>query len=100
MSNLLSRKSISRRDFLKLAGGVTLTAAGATLLPQYLRKALKPEQVVQAQSAAPDLFFAGTDGWMYLPGSLAPYHPDTYAPKSFYNLYFRLSQPDRPGSGC
>lgn len=28
-------KRFSRRDFLKLAGGVTLTVAGATFLPQF-----------------------------------------------------------------
>jgi len=29
---------LSRRDFIKLAGGATLAVAGASLLPQYLRK--------------------------------------------------------------
>ncbi len=59
-------KRISRRDFLKLAGGATLTVAGASLLPQFLRKTLLPESVVTAQTDF-DLFFAGTDGWFYLP---------------------------------
>jgi len=73
-------KHISRRDFLKLAGGAAVTVAGASYLPQFLRKTLQPEAVVSAQTMLrqPDLFFAGTDGWFWLPDSpnLLPYFPD------------------------
>ena len=74
-------KPISRRDFLKLAGGAAVTVTGASLLPQFLRKTLMPEQVVDAASPY-DLFFAGTDGWFSLPTGPAvdsPFHPDPLA---------------------
>lgn len=72
---------ISRRDFLKLAGGAALTVAGVGLLPQFLRKTLLVEQVAEA-AGAPNLYFAGTDGWMHLPASPAipPYFPDNLSP--------------------
>jgi len=80
-------KYISRRDFLKLAGGAVVTIAGVGLLPQFLKKTLLPDEVVQAASPwpDPDLFFAGTDGWCWFPPTPAipPYHPDTYAPEYF-----------------
>jgi FtsP/CotA-like multicopper oxidase with cupredoxin domain len=81
-------KYLSRRDFLKLAGGAVVTVAGAGLLPQFLRKTLHAEQVVGAQAIPPDLFFAGTDGWFWLPDSpaLPPYFPDDLAPAPF-NAY-------------
>jgi FtsP/CotA-like multicopper oxidase with cupredoxin domain len=83
-------KRISRRDFLKIAGGATLTVAGASLLPQFLRKTLLPESVVTAQTDF-DLFFAGTDGWFYLPSDPSinsPYHPDSYAEAPFTTYIF------------
>ena len=91
-------KRISRRDFLKLAGGATLTVAGASLLPQFLRKTLLPESVATAAGEY-DLFFAGTDGWFYLPTATGPnaaalngiYHPDALAeaPLTTYIFGFR-----------
>jgi FtsP/CotA-like multicopper oxidase with cupredoxin domain len=83
------KKHISRRDFLKLAGGAVVVAAGAGVMPQFLRKTLLHDQVVAASAAGEhDLFFAGTDGWMYLPGSTSPYHPDPYAPAPFTTYIF------------
>ena len=81
-------KHISRRDFLKLAGGAVVTVAGAGLLPQFLRKTLHPDEVVKAQATDFDLFFAGTDGWFWLPPTPAmpPYFPDDLAPDPF-NAY-------------
>jgi FtsP/CotA-like multicopper oxidase with cupredoxin domain len=79
-------KQISRRDFLKVAGGAALLTAGGSMLPHFLRKTLLPDEVVQADAySPPDLFFAGTDGWFWLPPTPAipPYHPDTYAPEYF-----------------
>jgi len=74
-------KPISRRDFLKLAGGAVVTAAGVGMLPQFLRKTLAPHQVTAASAAGEhDLFFAGTDGWISLHGPAnPPYYPDPYA---------------------
>jgi len=81
------KNGISRREFFKLAGGAALTVAGASLLPRFLRKTLLPEEIASAQEPY-DLFFAGTDGWMSIPGSTPPYHPDTYAPAPFTTYIF------------
>jgi FtsP/CotA-like multicopper oxidase with cupredoxin domain len=80
-------KPISRRDFFKLIGGASVLLVGAGIMPQFLRKTLMPETVANAAGSY-DLFFGGTDGWMYLPGSTAPYHPDTYAPSPFTTYIF------------
>lgn len=83
------KKQFSRRNFFKLAGGAVLTVAGASILPPFLRKTLMPDKVVTAAAGdPPDLFFAGTDGWMYLPGSTPPFHPDSYAPSPFTTYIF------------
>ncbi len=84
-------RPISRRNFLKLAGGAALTAAGAGLLPQYLRKVLLPVGVAEAALGdPPNLYFAGTDGWMYLPPNppISFFHPDNYAPAPFTTYIF------------
>jgi len=81
-------KHFSRRDFLKIAGGAAATVAGVSLLPQFLRKTLMPDQVVGAAGDY-DLYFAGTDGWMYNPPpNQSPYHPDVLAPAPFTNYMF------------
>jgi FtsP/CotA-like multicopper oxidase with cupredoxin domain len=83
-------KRFSRRDFLKLAGGAMVVVAGAGVMPQFLRKTLLPEQVVGAAGDF-DLFFAGTDGWFYLPTSSTvntPYHPDSLAEAPFTTYIF------------
>jgi FtsP/CotA-like multicopper oxidase with cupredoxin domain len=74
------KKQLSRRDFLKVAGGAVLLTAGGSLLPQFLRRTLLPDEVVNAAYPAPDLFFAGTDGWFWLPPDppIGVYHPDPY----------------------
>ncbi len=89
MNKQPSRNSINRRDFFKLAGGAVIVVAGASVMPQFLRKTLLPEQVVGAAGDY-DLYFAGTDGWFYLPPSPAipPWHPDTYAPAPFTTYIF------------
>ena len=64
-------KPISRRDFLKLAGGAAVTVTGASLLPQFLRKHLMPEQVVGAAGDY-DLYLAARmDGSVYRPETLS-----------------------------
>lgn len=73
------KKLLSRRELLKLTGGAALLVAGAGVMPQFLRRTLMPDQVVAAAGDY-DLFFAGTDGWIYLPPTPAipPFHPDLY----------------------
>jgi FtsP/CotA-like multicopper oxidase with cupredoxin domain len=85
--NKSMNKYLSRRDFLKLAGGAVVTVAGVGLLPNFLRKTLHAESVVNAATDY-DLFFAGTDGWFWLPPApaLPPYFPDDLAPAPF-NAY-------------
>ncbi len=90
MNKQLSRNPFSRRDFLKLAGGTLVAAAGASLLPSYLRRAIGPVEVAQAAPGDPfNLFFAGTDGWISLPGpAIPPFHPDDLAPAPFNTYIF------------
>jgi FtsP/CotA-like multicopper oxidase with cupredoxin domain len=82
-------RELSRRELLKLGAGLLgVTTAGA-VLPKAL---LKPANVVKASPAAqitePDLHFAATDGWIYLPGANAPYHPDNMAPAGLTTYIF------------
>lgn len=88
MNQQTIRTSFNRRDFLKLAGAAVLTATGASVLPQFLRKNLFADDVVLAADPAPNLHFAGTDGWMFLPPTPAipPYFPDDIATAPF-NVY-------------
>ncbi len=88
-----SRNSINRRDFFRLAAGAGLIVAGASVMPQFLRKTLLPEEVAGAAGDF-DLFFAGTDGWFYLPSNgqtQSPYFPDSLAasPLTTYIFGFR-----------
>lgn len=87
------RKTFSRRELIKIAGGTVAAAAGASLLPRYLGKGwLSPfaTNSAGAQEIAPDLYFAATDGWIGLPPSpaLPPYHPDDLAPTPFTTYIF------------
>ena len=82
MTNQLTSRSFNRRGFLKVAGGAALAAAGASLLPQMFNRTLSPSSVVEAAGAAPDLYFAGTDGWIHLPPSppIGYFFPDDLSP--------------------
>ncbi len=85
-----SDQSFSRRRFVKMAGGTAVTAVGMGLLPLPFKKMLTPFGMSEAQAQtfpAPDLFYAGTDGWISLPASpsltspaLGVVHPDPLAP--------------------
>lgn len=95
MSKKLAR-SLSRRDFLKMAGAAAFVVAGAGVMPAYLRKALLPVGVAEAAPGdPPDLYYAGTDGWIHLPplptitaidGKVV--HPDNLAPSPFTTYIF------------
>jgi hypothetical protein len=95
MSNQSYRNQINRRDFLKLVGGAGLIVAGASVMPQFLRKTLLPEEVVGAAGDY-DLFFAGTDGWFFMPPEppISPWHPDTLAPAPFTTYIFGFRNVD------
>ena len=89
MSGKSPRRLFDRRTFLKGAGATLAASAGVGLMPGFLRKALLPAGVGIASAAdpAPDLFYAGTDGWISLPASppivspaLGLVHPDSLAP--------------------
>ena len=85
------RQRLSRRNFFKIAGGAALAAAGASLAPRFIgQNWLAPTWNAGAQQAAPDLAFAATDGWIFLPPDLtmAPYHPDSLAPAPFTTYVF------------
>ena len=83
---------ISRRSFLKLAGGAVLATAGAKVLPGLLGfKQLTPIEVVSAAAGdAFNVYFAGTDGWISMPETPAipPFHPDDLAPAPFNTYIF------------
>jgi FtsP/CotA-like multicopper oxidase with cupredoxin domain len=84
-------KPVSRRTFLKLAGGAVVTVAGASVLPQFLRKTLLAEKVTVGAAEPYDLFFAGTDGWFNLPTGASvnsAFHPDPYAAAPFTTYIF------------
>jgi FtsP/CotA-like multicopper oxidase with cupredoxin domain len=94
MSKNSSSSTINRRDFFKIAGGAALVTAGAAVMPQVIRRVLTPETVVAA-AGDPDLYMAGTDGWIYLPPSppivspaLGLVHPDSLAPLPFTTYIF------------
>jgi FtsP/CotA-like multicopper oxidase with cupredoxin domain len=98
MTKRLPHKSLSRRDFVKMAGGAMGAAAGMGLVPSPFRKLLQPVGLAEAQSfPPPDLFFAGTDGWISLPASPlivsaslggVTTHPDPFATAPFTTYIF------------
>ena len=90
-------QALSRRRFFKLASSATVAAAGMGVLPNPFKKLLGPVAVSEAQAQsfpAPNLFYAGTDGWISLPKSpqiissaLGPVHPDNLAPDARFSTY-------------
>ncbi len=79
----------SRRDFLKLGGGLAALAVADRMFPSLRKSILHPIDVVSAQNDY-DIFFAGTDGWIHLPETPAipPFHPDVLAPAPFTTYVF------------
>ena len=93
MSHDDGRRRLSRRAFLKYAGGAALVAATAGLGagPRLVRDLAGPASADAAPGPnAVFLELAGTDGWISLPKTPAipPYHPDTYAPDGFTTYVF------------
>jgi FtsP/CotA-like multicopper oxidase with cupredoxin domain len=78
---------VTRRQFLRRAGGA-VAAAGAVA---WAGKVLLPDaQFAHAAPRPPDLYLAGTDGWIHLPPTPAipPFHPDNLAPAPFTTYIF------------
>ncbi|MEQ6901410.1 multicopper oxidase domain-containing protein [Nocardioides sp. YIM 152588] len=77
--------AVDRRRFLKLAGG----AAMATGAVAWAGGWLNPEPARSAPGD-PDLYWGGTDGWIYLPPTpaIAPFHPDSLAPAPLTTYIF------------
>jgi hypothetical protein len=63
-------QSLSRRGLLRWAGGAGVAAAGMGVLPNPFNRLLTPFGISEANALtypAPDLFYAGTDGFISLP---------------------------------
>ncbi|MEJ2210485.1 MAG: hypothetical protein P8129_15810, partial [Anaerolineae bacterium] len=62
------KQRLSRRQVLKLGGGLLGLGAASTILPKAL---LKPDRIAEAApweaQAEPNLHFAASDGWIHLP---------------------------------
>ena len=86
---MASRRHLTRRDFVKWGA---VAAAGAGLSPIVANNLLAPTaaNAFDPSDPRPDLEFAGTDGWIYLPRTPAipPFHPDVYAPDPFTTYVF------------
>ena len=86
-AGMLENRSLSRRALLKYAGGAAVLAGTAT----WAGKVLIPEAIAaSAADSAPNLYLAGTDGWIFLPKTPAipPFHPDNLAPDPFTTYIF------------
>jgi len=101
MANYLNTRRVNRRDFLKLGGGVAVGLTSASLLSgsALARTLLQPADIAPSRGPAqraplgvptPDLYLAGTDGWVCLAPtvSIPPYHPDSFAPAPFTTYIF------------
>ncbi len=88
MSKKARTSQLNRRDFLKMGGGALALAAGASMMPTVFNKMLKPMGILSAAPGDPDLYLAGTDAWISLPGSIPIYHPDPLAPDGLTTYMF------------
>lgn len=83
------KRELSRRQVLKLGGGVIGLGALAILSKALLRPTDITEAAENEQITTPDLHFAASDGWIYLPDpAVPPYHPDNMAPSPFTTYIF------------
>lgn len=89
MAKTFTRPQLTRRNFLKLGGGLLVAAAGSYALPKALLKA-KTAQAAPNMHVTPNMHLAATDGWISIPGAQVAefpgalpeqaYHPDPFAP--------------------
>ncbi len=82
---MMTGPMMSRRGLFRSAGGAAALGGLA-----WAGKYLQPEAYSLADFPNPDLYLAGTDGWMYLPKTpaIAPFHPDVLAPDPFTTYIF------------
>jgi len=86
-------EGVSRRQFLRYAGGTAMAAAALGAGGGIVRNLLRPEAAYAlppgTQDGA-DLYFGGTDGWIHLPAepAIGNFHPDDLAPGDFNNYIF------------
>jgi len=88
MSEKTGARRLSRRRLLELGGNLTMMGVGAGLVPLWKGGVLNPVASAKpAALAAPaglpitvTRHLVGTDGWIYLPGSVPPWSPDPYGP--------------------
>lgn len=85
----------SRRDFLRLGGGILVASVGARYLPRTLGQSGILEAANREQAVSPDIHLAATDGWIYLPGEVpipgtanSFYQPDDLAPELLTTYMF------------
>jgi len=84
-TGMIFKQPFTRRDLLKFAGGaVAIVGTGV-----WAGNVLLPEAAIAA-IGDPDLYLAGTDGWIFLPKTPAipPFHPDVLAPDPFTTYIF------------
>ena len=83
MIRQVGSRGLSRRAFFRWAGG----AAAAGMVSGLRRNSLLP--IAAAQTGAPDLVLAATDGWISLPlpAAIPPFHPDSWAPEVGLTTY-------------
>jgi FtsP/CotA-like multicopper oxidase with cupredoxin domain len=101
MANQRTPRRYTRRDFLKLGGGLVAATAGAYLVPRAVTAAAGALQANQAPAvalAATPLdqryyHLMVTDGWIYMPPTPdgTTFHPDPWAeaPRNTYTFGFR-----------
>jgi FtsP/CotA-like multicopper oxidase with cupredoxin domain len=101
MNKRFNVRNLTRRDVLKLGGGLLAAAAAGRYLPRTIGQS---GEIVQAasldavnalQAVSPDLHLAGSDGWIYLPGQVpipgttnSFYNPDELAPAGLTTYMF------------
>lgn len=91
MTQKLTTRKFTRRDFLKLGGSAVAIATGAYLVPKAV-SAVQLAQLNAASLAATSLdqryHLAVTDGWIHLPRRNNGFHPDPWAPDpDTFNTY-------------
>ncbi len=97
MTKRLPDASFSRRRFVKAAGGAAAGAFASGLMPTPFKRLLRPVGLAEAADQPPNLFFAGTDGWIYATVGArdCAVSPGRVRACAVHDVYLWLPQPDR-----